>query len=88
MGEDDGYSILIFQLGKATVENAVRSALEAHQADIMTNTVVTRHLFFIPRIYRKERIEVKGDVWKIEDPVDQTSASDAMICSSESKEAV
>ena len=70
------------------MEDAVRCALEAHQADIMTNTVVTRHLFFIPRIYRKERIEVKGDAWKIEDPADQTSAIGSMICSLERKEAV
>ena len=86
--EDDGYKIFIFPVGNATAEDAVRSAPEAHQVDIMPHAVVIRHLFFIPPICCKERIEVKGGAWKSEDPAGRPSTSGVMFCSSERKEAV
>jgi hypothetical protein len=47
------------------VDKAVDDALTKAGGDFMTNATVTYKWFFIPILYYRLTIDVKGDVWKL-----------------------
>lgn len=67
-GYDITYIITIIPLGRAPrMDEAVANTLLNNGADYLTNTVVKSEVFFLPYIFGYNKIEIRGEGWRIID---------------------
>ena len=59
-GEDCGHTIIIFTTSNPDMETAVREALAKKNADLLIDTVISRHHFYFPLIFGYDCYKVEG----------------------------
>jgi len=64
VGTDIEQVFVVVRSGKISIEDAVNDALEKSGADVLRNVEITGGHYYIPLIYGKAWIEVKGEPWK------------------------